>query len=54
MFHHQGTLKQTCTLLVVTCGKFFESKRKKDGPENHPIYPFQELISSGRLEVKEI
>lgn len=52
MFHSQGASKQTCSLLAVTCGKISEFKRKKDVPEDQPIYPFPDLISSGRLEVK--
>ncbi|KAL5583381.1 hypothetical protein UlMin_015823 [Ulmus minor] len=51
MFHSQGTSKQTCSLLAVTCGKIYDSKRKKDVPEK---YPFPELISSGRLEVQTL
>ena len=53
MFHSQGSSKQTCTLLVVTCGKLSESNRKKDVlDDDRPVYPFLELTSSGRLEVK--
>lgn len=52
MFHSQGPSKHTCSLLAVTCGKVSESKRKEDVPENRPQFPFPELISSGRLEVK--
>lgn len=52
MFNSQGASKQACTLLAVTCGKISESKHKKDVLEDQPIYPFPELISSGRLEVR--
>lgn len=52
MFNSQGASKQACTLLAVSCGKISESKHKKDVLEDQPIYPFPELISSGRLEVK--
>ncbi|EXB52088.1 hypothetical protein L484_024638 [Morus notabilis] len=54
MFHSQGSSKQTCSLLVVTCGKVSESKCKKDVPENQPLYPFPELVSLGRLEVQTL
>ncbi|KAH7546999.1 AT-rich interactive domain-containing protein 4 isoform X1 [Ziziphus jujuba] len=54
MFNSQGASKQACTLLAVTCGKISESKHKKDVLEDQPIYPFPELISSGRLEVQTL
>ncbi|XP_024033124.1 MACPF domain-containing protein At4g24290 [Morus notabilis] len=47
MFHSQGSSKQICSLLAVTCGKVSESKRKKDVPENRSLYPFPELIGRG-------
>ncbi|EXB29860.1 hypothetical protein L484_016350 [Morus notabilis] len=50
----EGSSKQTCSLLVVTRGKVSESKRKKDVPENQPLYPSPELVSSGHLEVQTL
>jgi hypothetical protein len=52
MFHPQGALKQSCTLLAVTCGENSGDKLKKDAAEDKPRYPFPEFVSSGRLEVQ--
>ncbi|XP_062154873.1 AT-rich interactive domain-containing protein 4-like [Alnus glutinosa] len=54
MFHPQGALKQSCTLLAVTCGENSGDKLKKDAAEDKPRYPFPELVSSGRLEVQTL
>ncbi|KAI4329032.1 hypothetical protein L6164_021339 [Bauhinia variegata] len=54
MFHSQGALKQTFSLLAVTCDKSFDHELEKKLPQNQPKYPFPELTSSGRLEVQTL
>ncbi|KAI4355366.1 hypothetical protein L6164_004147 [Bauhinia variegata] len=54
MFHPQGALKQTCSLLAVTSDKSFEHELEKKFQHNQPKYPFPELTSSGRLEVQTL
>lgn len=52
MNHSQGASKQTCSLLVVTCGKISEEKPNEDTLDEKLKYPFPELVSLGRLEVR--
>ncbi|XP_042483705.1 AT-rich interactive domain-containing protein 4 [Macadamia integrifolia] len=54
MFHAQGPSKNTCSLLAVLCGKIPDYKQKQENSEDHPRYPFPELVSSGRLEVQTL
>ncbi|XP_061361267.1 AT-rich interactive domain-containing protein 4 [Gastrolobium bilobum] len=55
MFHSQGTSRH-CSLLAVLSGKSCDKKQKQkqgdDASEDQSPYPFPELSSSGRLEVK--
>ncbi|ERM96067.1 hypothetical protein AMTRI_Chr13g84170 [Amborella trichopoda] len=56
MLQGQGTYsvpKQSCILLGVLCGKRSD-KEKQENAEDRPVYPFPELVSSGRLEVQII
>ncbi|ONI15238.1 hypothetical protein PRUPE_3G031800 [Prunus persica] len=54
MNHSQGASKQTCSLLVVTCGKISEEKPNEDTLDEKLKYPFPELVSLGRLEVQTL
>ncbi|KAI4344662.1 hypothetical protein L6164_011861 [Bauhinia variegata] len=53
MIHALGSSRH-CSVLAVLCGKSREDqqKQKQDTSEDRPQYPFPELVSSGRLEVK--
>ncbi|KAI4335151.1 hypothetical protein L6164_013824 [Bauhinia variegata] len=53
MFHALGPSRH-CSLLAVLCGKSREikQKQKQDASADLSQYPFPELASSGRLEVK--
>nr|KYP39337.1 hypothetical protein KK1_039364 [Cajanus cajan] len=54
MFHSQGVSRH-CSLLAVLSGKSRDIKQKQKqsaASEDQPPYPFPELSSSGRLEVK--
>ncbi|KAK9131528.1 hypothetical protein Sjap_012015 [Stephania japonica] len=51
MFHAQGALKNSCTLLAVVCGKAPDIKPQPGLSDKPASYPFPELSSSGRLEV---
>ncbi|KAG9457600.1 hypothetical protein H6P81_002108 [Aristolochia fimbriata] len=53
MFQPQGTPKQACTLLAVSCGKT-QDERKPNLEDGQQFYPFPELVSSGRLEVQTL
>lgn len=50
MFHPQASSRQACSLLAVFCGEV-TSKPRAEAEEGSPLYPFPELVSSGRLEV---
>ncbi|CAJ2663275.1 unnamed protein product [Trifolium pratense] len=52
-FHSQGASKQNCTVLAVTSATSSVEQKLKQ-PQNHHIYPFPELVSSGRLEVQTL
>ncbi|XP_038990264.1 AT-rich interactive domain-containing protein 4-like [Phoenix dactylifera] len=49
MFQAQSFSKPGCRLIAVLCGKFAE--RPREEVKHRPLYPFPELVSSGRLEV---
>ncbi|KAK7304028.1 hypothetical protein RJT34_15021 [Clitoria ternatea] len=54
MVHSQGPLRH-CSLLAVLSGKSRDNKQKQKqcaASDDQPPYPFPELSSSGRLEVK--
>ncbi|GAB2222187.1 hypothetical protein Drorol1_Dr00013391 [Drosera rotundifolia] len=54
MFQSQGASKQSCSILAV-CSGVSASKRGHEDEEGHRLrYPFPELSSSGRLEVKTV
>uniref|UniRef100_A0A7C9E915 Uncharacterized protein n=1 Tax=Opuntia streptacantha TaxID=393608 RepID=A0A7C9E915_OPUST len=46
----QGASKQNCSLLAVLC----EDKLREAPTEERLKYPFPELVSSGRLEVRTL
>ncbi|XP_010917383.2 LOW QUALITY PROTEIN: AT-rich interactive domain-containing protein 4 [Elaeis guineensis] len=52
MFHVQGFAKQNCSLLAVLCGKF--DHRQSGEARWRSLYPYPELVSSGRLEVQTL
>lgn len=52
VFHSQVPARYTCRLLAIPCGSVPEDKCKKDNPEDQQRYPFPQLNSSGRLEVR--
>ncbi|KAK9282431.1 hypothetical protein L1049_005348 [Liquidambar formosana] len=55
MFHKEGASRHTCGLLAVKCGPTIpEHKQRQDVLEDRPIYPFPEMVSSGRLEVRTL
>ncbi|KZV16990.1 AT-rich interactive domain-containing protein 4 [Dorcoceras hygrometricum] len=54
MLHTQGTLKNICHLLAVSCGETIENKLKQDGSYEKKRFPFPEIVSSGRLEVQKL
>lgn len=39
-------------LLAVLCGKNSQIKRKEEVSDHGPRFPFPEIVSSGRLEVR--
>ncbi|XP_052180658.1 AT-rich interactive domain-containing protein 4-like isoform X2 [Diospyros lotus] len=53
MFHVQGPLKHTCSLLAVLCGRT-SGDRQKQNADDGLGYPFPEIASSGRLEVQTL
>ncbi|XP_058108703.1 AT-rich interactive domain-containing protein 4 [Magnolia sinica] len=53
MFHAQVPPRQTCCLLAVFCRKVADNQKLKVG-DGRPLYPFPELVSSGRLEVQTL
>eukprot|EP00262_Sarcandra_glabra_P011860 TRINITY_DN2932_c0_g6_i1.p1 TRINITY_DN2932_c0_g6~~TRINITY_DN2932_c0_g6_i1.p1 ORF type:complete len:774 (+),score=118.28 TRINITY_DN2932_c0_g6_i1:178-2499(+) len=53
MFHGQGPSKHTCCLLAVFADKVTD-EHKKDSTQERSLYPFPELVSSGRLEVQTL
>lgn len=54
MFHAQGPSRNHCSLLAVLCGKVSDNKQNQKPvvSQNQPRYPFPELTSFGRLEVR--
>ncbi|WOL02662.1 AT-rich interactive domain-containing protein 4-like [Canna indica] len=48
MYRSQTSSKQTCMLIAVFCGKYADGRKEV---KHRPLYPFPELISTGRLEV---
>ncbi|XXG81613.1 hypothetical protein AAC387_Pa09g2202 [Persea americana] len=53
MYYAQVPSRQTCSLLAVFCGEVTSKPRLKV-EEGSPLYPFPELVSSGRLEVQTL
>lgn len=51
MFSAQGSYRNHCSLLAVTCGKVSDETLNQAVSEVQLSYPFPELASSGRLEV---
>ena len=51
MFNVQGASKHTCGVLAVLCGKTLEDRQKQDAADSLR-YPFPDIVSSGRLEVR--
>ncbi|XP_042398717.1 AT-rich interactive domain-containing protein 4-like isoform X1 [Zingiber officinale] len=47
MYQSRGSSKQSCRLIAVLCGKFADRQEVKC----QRLYPFPELLSSGRIEV---
>lgn len=52
VFHSQVPSRYTCRLLAIPCGSVPEDRFQKDNPEDEQRYPFPQLNSSGRLEVR--
>lgn len=52
VFHSQVPARYTCRLLAIPCGSVPEDKCKNENPEDQLRYPFPQLTSSGRLEVR--
>lgn len=52
MSHIQVASKYTCSLLAVFCGRNAENEQIKNVLDETSRYPFPDLVSSGRLEVK--
>lgn len=52
MLHSVVAARQTCSLLAVTCGSVPKVKCEEEVVEDKLRYPFPELVSSGRLEVR--
>ncbi|KAK4774627.1 hypothetical protein SAY86_009562 [Trapa natans] len=51
MFSAQGSYRNHCSLLAVTCGRVSNGTPSPDVSEVQLRYPFPELASSGRLEI---
>ncbi|XP_031738284.1 AT-rich interactive domain-containing protein 4 isoform X2 [Cucumis sativus] len=52
MLHSVVAARQTCSLLAVTCGNVPKVKCEEEVDEDKLKYPFPELVSCGRLEVR--